>query len=65
MSRRNTVGCLFCRQVKSACRHVFLYPNKRVVTNYGEGGGGTKQEGGGQVNFYPLVQNVSYQIFWT
>ena len=27
--------------------------DKGLVTNYGEGGGPTKREGGGQVKFYP------------
>ena len=26
---------------------------KGLVTNYGEGGGATKREGGGHVKFYP------------
>ena len=27
---------------------------KGLVTNYGEGGGATKREGGGHVKFYPF-----------
>ena len=72
MSRVNIVGCQFCRQVKSACRHMFLYPNKGVVTNYGEGGGGTKREGG-ESDFLPLsakriisdILDLGYRILYS